>query len=111
MDNPACNTCLKSAQDLIFHGDGVLNDQITVVLSLPEKHLSDKKPYADQAWMKLEQLMDLDPQFNLDTSQLGDKDVQAFNTWLWDQMAHQSKLHMKKHMVAIINEHLNFFRK
>ena len=48
--------------------------------------------------MKVEQLIDLNPQFNLDMSQLDDKYVQAFNACLWDQMVHQLKLNMKKHM-------------
>ena len=95
MKNPMHKACLKNVQDLILHKDNMLNDQVTVVLQLPENHLSKKKLCADQAGTKLEQLMDLNPQFKLNTSQLDEKDVQAFNTWLWDQMVHQLKLHTK----------------
>ena len=94
-------------QDMIFHADNLTNDQVTFILQLPQKCLSNKKPYTEQAKMKLDQLIELNPQFHLDTNTIHDKDVLVFNSWLWDQLVGQLKLYIRNHVVNLINERLD----
>ena len=54
--------------------------------------------------MITDQQIELNSQFDLHIKVIHDKDDLAFNTWLWDQLVHQLKLHTRKHMVTLVNE-------
>ena len=57
--------------------------------------------------MITDQQIELNSQFDLHIKVIHDKDDLAFNTWLWDQLVHQSKLHTRNHVVTLINECLD----
>ena len=57
--------------------------------------------------MKLDQLIELNPQIDLDMSMIHDKDVLDFNLWLWDQLVHQLKICVRKHVITLINERID----
>ena len=66
VDNPMCERHINNMKDFIFHEDSISNDQTIVVAQLPESHLSDENPGLEQSEVKLQQLIDLSPQLNLD---------------------------------------------